>query len=191
MIILRHSLKPILRPLKAIGYAKMSETDVAQSSKRALSRSPARATAETSEPPTKKPALEEDIASRAEPSNGDGKGGATLKPDEEASVNVPPSTSQASSSNDLVGQGRRGYKGKSGARDRREAVDKRSWHQPREGKRESRADKEGSDGEGEKGKRLPKKKVAILLGWALPYGSTNASLTFSRYCGAGYSGMQM
>jgi tRNA pseudouridine38-40 synthase len=154
----------------------------AESSKRVLSRSPSPSEANgDSEHQAKRRALDKDTS-------GNGVASVDPKPSADVPKNGEESISNASSSSrpaqprkdDLVGQGRRGYKGK-GEGDRRgqfgtgTSDSKRDWH--RGGKVNGRdggtvgKGKEGEDNEdgdagddGDKIKRLPKKKVAILLG---------------------------
>ena len=73
---------------------------------------------------------------------------------------------------------------------------KKDWdeNKPRPGRNNETKKKDGSDdeaegGEGDGVKRLPKKKAAIMLGLATF--DIDPCIANDRYCGAGYSGMQM
>ncbi|ORX37055.1 pseudouridine synthase [Kockovaella imperatae] len=175
----------------------------AESSKRARSRSPGPSESiNDSAPPAKKIAVDQKAADVSGDVTADAADSVQLASKDDLKAEQEPKVKAESSSGsvrprheeDLVGQGRRGYKGQ-GVGDRRGQFgrdDKRDWHRgdkqsARDQKKESSdavggkdsgavdEDEAGIDENGDKVKRLPKKKVAILLG----------------YCGTGYSGMQI
>ena len=178
----------LVRKNTRLSLSKMDASNTAESSKRALSSSPSRQLVEGDHPSKKRavdtevsPSIETQIDGSGSVPGGDAQGtianAIPLKSEEEASNRM----TSTSTSQELTGESRRGYKGKN--KDDRRANHGRGPGKAKGERVDSRGDRKGNHGwekrgnerkdsddedaegpDGDKVKRLPKKKVAILLG---------------------------